>query len=236
VPIPHTLGGLTTAELDELREHGPYTRDPRRIKVIADVNHQPPILLEQIWANLIKFWANLLNFNPPDLNESLMNPSQLVLDWPVVKVSLYGMFKRSMDFVKQVMQRNNVTDVRQLTLARVCRSQTGRPDVSGKRVEMEILPAIIDCDTCKKIDMLKIHEHSNKHLTPGDPNSAAMAAALAHMPPHAQAAAEPVLSASTPCVVKIMRGDGQSSISMANMKAKCAAPLPPRLIRAQLES
>jgi hypothetical protein len=156
-----------------------------------------------------------------------MNPSQLVLAWPAVRLSLYEMMKRSMGFVKQVMQRGNVTDVRQLNLAKICRSQTGRPDVSGERVELDILPPIIDCDTCKKVDMIKIHEHSDAHLTPGDPNSAAVAAALAHMPPHARAAAEPALSASTPCLVKIMRGDGQSSISMANMKSQCAAPLPP---------
>jgi hypothetical protein len=152
-----------------------------------------------------------------------MNPSQHVLDWPTVKVSLYDMLGRAMSFVKQVMQRCNVTDVRQLSLAKICRSQTGRPNVSGKRVELTILPPIIDCDTCKKVDMLRIHEHSTKHCTPGDPNTPAVIAAMAHMPPHVQASLETTYSAATPCVVKIMRGDGQSCISMANMKALCAA-------------
>jgi hypothetical protein len=146
-----------------------------------------------------------------------------VLDWPTVKVSLYEMLKRAMGFVKQVMRRTNVSSVRHMTLATICRSQCGRPDTVGKRCLFDILPPILDCDTCKKIDMIRIHEHTSQHLTPGDPNAAAVGAALPHMPPNSRSMLEPMVSASSPCVVKIMRGDGQSSISMANMKSLCAA-------------
>ena len=168
---------MTPPEILSLRETGPFTRDPHRVKFILDADE--------------------------------------------VKQRLNVWFVQSMSFVKQAMRRAGISNPSDLTLAKIARSQVGRPNVDcGSGSYFELTRPILDCDTKSDSDAIEIREHCITHSGNGDPNAEQMAQIFAHLPADAQGNLADSVAAKMGPVAILLRGDGQSVISMARDKLK----------------
>lgn len=175
IPVPQSLGGLTPPEVLSLRDTGPFTRDPMRVKLILD---------------------------PDDTRQRLDK-------W----------FVESMEFVKQVMRRSGISDPRELSVAKIARSQAGRPQVSsGGATYFELQKPLLDTDTKSNADGVDCREHCFDHADPCDPAAEQLAQIFTSLPPETQAAMKDKIASHMGCVAMLMRGDGQSVITMARDK------------------
>jgi hypothetical protein len=183
IPIPYALAPLTPAEILDLQESGPYTRDPSRVKLVLDID--------------------------------------------VVKASVVEMFVESMGFVKQVMARAGVARVANLGIPMVARSQCGRPAVrcSG-RTYWELGPPVLGddetgCDTKSKKDVQQFMARVREMQSPGSPASEQLAWSISRLPAEMQASMSIPCAATMQPRVAVVRGDGQTNISLGNEKVRC---------------
>ena len=67
------------------------------------------------------------------------------------------------------MQRTGIAEVRNLDVAKIGRSQFGRPNIDeGQPTWFELLPPLLDCDTKSHTDTIRTLEHIEAHLDPGN--------------------------------------------------------------------
>jgi hypothetical protein len=97
---------------------------------------------------------------------------KFILDPNSCKANLDKWMLESMGFIKQAMRRSNITDPRLLSVAKIARSQAGRPQVDpGGRTYYEVLKPKLDCDTKSHADGVEIVDYCFENLTPGDPGA-----------------------------------------------------------------
>ena len=143
----------------------------------------------------------------------------LILNPERVKRKLQDWLTQSLGFVKQAIRRNRLTDPRQLSLALIARSQAGRPNVAcGGRTSFDLLKPMLDTDTKSHEDALKINDYSIKNCKPGDPAAEQLAQGLPGLPRALSDRMWLRLAAKMKCRARILRGDGQSVVTMANEK------------------
>lgn len=163
---------LTPTEVLHIRQVGPFTRDPKRVKFVLD----------------------------PD----------------VVRDNVDKWMVESMGFVKQAMLRSGVSDPRNLTVAKIARSQCGRPQVSpGGRTHYDLLPPLLDTDTKSHADGIEIIEHCFRHCKSGDPGAEQLAQMFPHLPQGSKDRLSDVVAGKMDVCAILARGDGQGLITIA---------------------
>ena len=146
---------------------------------------------------------------------------KLILDIDRVKKNLNDWMKESLGFVSQCMRRQRTTDVRSLTVALIARTQAGRPNVRcGGRTHFELLKPILDCDTKSNWDAMQIEDYTRNNVAPGDPGAHALMGMIPMMPAAVRQMVSEQVGAKMANTVRILRGDGQSLITMANNKKR----------------
>ena len=146
---------------------------------------------------------------------------KLILDIDRVKKNLNDWMKESLGFVSQCMRRQRTTDVRSLTVALIARTQAGRPNVRcGGRTHFELLKPILDCDTKSNWDAMQIEDHTRNNVAPDDPGAHALMGMIPMMPAAVRQMVSEQVGAKMANTVRILRGDGQSLITMANNKKR----------------
>ena len=121
------------------------------------------------------------------------------------------------------MHRIGVTSPTELSIAKIARSQCGRPYTEQtSRSEFDLLPPLLDCDTKSHSDLIRINENCEKYADAGDKNAAAVATFMAQI---GESDAEKRAVANLPCICFLERGDGQAIIAGGNEKSRCVVQL-----------
>ena len=147
-----------------------------------------------------------------------------------------------MGIVKQAVRRSGVGSVRELDVAKIARSQFGRPNTQPMgATDFDLLRPLVGCDTKAKVDLLRIHDATCDDILTrmaglDAASSGSMSAqqlllqALQGMPAGSVPTAfahlldDPDASFGMDGVVIIRHGDGQSVISESNEKKRCGYP------------
>ena len=151
---------------------------------------------------------------------------KIVLHPDAVKASVVEMFQEMLSFVKQMMKRARVTSPRDLDVAKIARSQCGRPQVQcAGATRWDLGPPILGddekgCDTKSKKDLVHINDALNAMNDPGSVASQQMAWSISRLPPAMQAAMSVPCAATMPTVVRIVTGDGQTGLSICAAKRR----------------
>ena len=166
---------LTPPEVLQLRQTGPFTRDPMLVKLVLD-----PVRVQQRRD-----------------------------EWLVA----------AMGYVKQAMRRSKIDDPRNLTVAKIARSQAGRPAVSTDgSTYFELAKPLLDTDTKAHADAVSINDYTEQLCPDADQAAEHLASMYPAMPPHVQAALSDSIASRMGTVAILQRGDGQTIITMANEK------------------
>jgi hypothetical protein len=160
----------------------------------------------------------------PDLIKLVLNPV-------AVKASVVEMFGEMLGFVKQVMQRSGVQRPADLTIAKIARSQCGRPQMQCLATRWDLGPPIIGddekgCDTKSMKDLVHINDALNALNDKGSAASQQLAWSIGRMPPAMQASMSIPCATTMPTVVRMVTGDGQTGISIGSAKRRWASPSP----------
>jgi len=103
--------------------------------------------------------------------------------------------------------------------SKLARSQAARPAVdTGGRTWFDILPPLLDCDTKSHADTLRIEHHAAQHCELGEITAQQAVDLLSQVPTEMRADVVERLAPRIKTVVKIMRADGQGTLSYITEK------------------
>ena len=143
---------------------------------------------------------------------------KLILHPDAVRLFLIEIFQESMSFVKQMMIRSGERDVTKLSIEQIARTQAARPQVHTPRTEYTIASPSLNCDTKSHADAIEINDYTDSLSDKPDPAAEMLARMYPSMPPPMQASLCGPIASRMGTVAKILRGDGQSVITMATGK------------------
>ena len=123
-----------------------------------------------------------------------------------------------MGFVKQMMRRSGVKEVTKLSIEQIARTQAAKPQVKTPRTEYSIAPPILDCDTKSHQDAIQINDYTTDLCDKPDPAAEMLAQMYPSLSPPMQASLCGNIASRMGTVAKILRGDGQSIITVGTGK------------------
>lgn len=141
---------------------------------------------------------------------------KFILDPDNCRANLDKWMLESMGFLKQAMRRSNITDPRLLSVAKIARSQAGRPQVDpGGRTHFDILKPLLNVDTKSHADGVEIVDYCFDNLLPGDPAAQQVALMFDALPLNVSRRMCDPLAARMAPVAVLCRGDGQSLVTIS---------------------